>query len=348
MQHATTLRGSTHPSQVLNAQVGDFVEVRSREEILATLDDNGDLDGMPFMPEMLRYAGQRFPVYKRADKTCDTATRTGGRRLMHTVHLQLRCDGSAHGGCQAGCLLFWKEAWLKRVSASAEKPSSVSSSPALSLKQFEATVSRPDPAEPDSPVYRCQATQVPYSTTPLKWWDVRQYVRDVGSGNVRFGKAVFVIGRAMVNAIQRRRGGRGFPYFPVPTQTKTPRETLDLVPGELVQIKSREEIADTLDVNYRNRGLFFDSELIKWCGGTYKVHSRVEKIINERTGKMMRLPNDCIVLEGVACAAECSRGRLLCPREIHHYWREIWLRRVPTNQTVGRLEMGRQVESTKA
>src|SRR4051794_17968284 len=30
----------------------------------------------------------------------------------------LRCDGSAHGGCQAGCRLYWKEAWLRRVDAS--------------------------------------------------------------------------------------------------------------------------------------------------------------------------------------------------------------------------------------
>src|SRR4051794_26168577 len=34
----------------------DWVQVRSREEILATLDENGQLDGMPFMPEMLASA----------------------------------------------------------------------------------------------------------------------------------------------------------------------------------------------------------------------------------------------------------------------------------------------------
>jgi hypothetical protein len=26
-----------------------------------------------------------------------------------------RCDGQAHGGCQAGCSIYWKEAWLKRI-----------------------------------------------------------------------------------------------------------------------------------------------------------------------------------------------------------------------------------------
>jgi hypothetical protein len=326
------VRGVTHVTQVLDLAVGDLVEVRSTEEILATLDDNGELDAMPFMPEMLQFVGQRFQVYKRAHKTCDTATRTGGRSLNHTVHLKTRCDGSGHGGCQAGCLIFWKEAWLKRSPNSDTAPRQANSTPpansAETLYQLQRAGRRADPAEPDVVIYSCQATQVPKSTAPLTWWDPRQYARDVRSGNVGVRKAAFVLGRAAINAFQRWRGGRSFPPFPTPTKTKTPKETLDLKPGELVQVKSAAEIADTLDVNSRNRGLYFDVELIRWCGGTFRVQSRVGRIINERTGRMIHLPNECIILEGVACQAECSRGRLLCPREIHHYWREIWLRRV--------------------
>jgi hypothetical protein len=39
--------------------VGNWVEVRSKEEILRTLDENGQLEGMPFMPEMFAFAGSR-------------------------------------------------------------------------------------------------------------------------------------------------------------------------------------------------------------------------------------------------------------------------------------------------
>src|SRR5262245_10013591 len=96
---------------------GEWVEVRSPAEILATLDAEGCLDHLPFMPEMLPYCARRFRVYKRADKTCDTIGPWTLRRMVNTVHLALlRCDGAAHGGCQAGCLFFWKEAWLKRAS----------------------------------------------------------------------------------------------------------------------------------------------------------------------------------------------------------------------------------------
>src|SRR5262245_31995892 len=97
----------------LNLRAGEWVEVRSVEEILATLDDQQCLDGLPFMPEMLPYCGKRFRVYKSAHKTCDTIQTFAIRRMDDAVHLDnLRCDGGAHGGCQAGCLLFWKDAWL--------------------------------------------------------------------------------------------------------------------------------------------------------------------------------------------------------------------------------------------
>ena len=96
--------GSEDAAAKLSLRPGEEVEVRSEQEILETLDENGALDSMPFMPEMLAFCGKRFVVEKRADKTCDTVMRTGGRRLRDSVHLKgIRCDGSFHGGCAASC-----------------------------------------------------------------------------------------------------------------------------------------------------------------------------------------------------------------------------------------------------
>ena len=41
-------------------RVGDWIEVKSKDEILATLDKNGRLERMPFMPQMFQYCGKRF------------------------------------------------------------------------------------------------------------------------------------------------------------------------------------------------------------------------------------------------------------------------------------------------
>src|SRR5260370_37261958 len=96
-------------------KVGDWVEVRRKEEILGTLDADGRLNGMPLMPEMFQFCGKTFQVYKRAHKSCDYTTPYPfrSRWIEKAVLLDTRCDGSAHGGCLAGCTLLWKEAWLK-------------------------------------------------------------------------------------------------------------------------------------------------------------------------------------------------------------------------------------------
>src|SRR5215475_15442743 len=101
-------------SSNMQARAGEWVEVLSKEEILRTLDQNGRLDELPFMPQMFKYCGQRFRIYQTAYKTCDTVTgQYDARRLEDGYHLNLRCDGQAYGGCQAACLIFWKAAWLK-------------------------------------------------------------------------------------------------------------------------------------------------------------------------------------------------------------------------------------------
>ena len=105
----------------MSSRAGAWVEVRSKEEILATLDAQGRLENMPFMPEMFAFCGQRLQVSARAHKTCDTLSWTGNRSLENAVHLEgTRCNGAAHAGCQAACLLFWKEAWLKPADGPAE------------------------------------------------------------------------------------------------------------------------------------------------------------------------------------------------------------------------------------
>src|SRR5438094_248118 len=139
----------------LNLRAGEIVEIRSKEEILATLDEKGRLDGLPFMPEMLKYCGQ--------------------------------------------------------------------------------------------------------------------YVKDVTSGNVtvlqvieamlfRIFQLVLRIGayRALTqsyNVFQRMRGGTPYPFREGTLTSKTPSETLNLQPGELVQVKSHEEILQTLNKVGRNRAM---------------------------------------------------------------------------------------------
>jgi hypothetical protein len=133
--------------------------------------------------------------------------------------------------------------------------------------------------------------------------------------------------------LQRLRGKHAYPDRAgrLPVASPTPTEVLNLKIGELVQVKSHEEIRQTINVNGVNRGMRFDTEMVKYCGRTFVVQSRVMKIINEETGKMMHMKNPCIILNDVFCRAECTPMRLGCPRAVNTYWREIWLRRATGN-----------------
>src|SRR5262245_52727452 len=115
--HTAMTYGSTN-----GFRAGDWVQVRSKAEILRTLDANGRLDELPFMPEMLQFCGKTLRIGKRAHKTCDPAVGIGGRKMSDTVHLEnIRCNGSAHDGCEAGCLIFWKQAWLRPLDGATER-----------------------------------------------------------------------------------------------------------------------------------------------------------------------------------------------------------------------------------
>ena len=316
----------------MNLRAGEWVEVRSAAEILATLDEQSDTDHLPFMPEMLQFCGRRFRVYKSAHKTCDTIKSYTGRRMMNAVHLEGgRCDGAAHGGCQAGCLLFWKEAWLKRVpgpQADVEPDPGVAADQA-SLEKLSRATRSSDGQNGNGVTYRCQATELLRATTPLAWWDPRHYVRDLVTLNVRLRDLVRFVLIATFNALMRQHWrGRPYPFMRGRAGAQTPTVTLGLQPGELVQVRSKDEIMSTLNDGLRNRGLKFDAEMVPYCGRTFRVLRRVEQIVDERNGRMLRLPNTCLILEGVTCSGCLSTNRLFCPRSVYPYWHEIWLKRV--------------------
>jgi hypothetical protein len=330
--------GKVPSDQPLHLGVGEIVEVRSEAEVLATLDENGELDGLQFMPEMLAWCGRTVKVDKVALKLCDTIEGTGMHRIRDAVQLEMsRCDGQAHGGCQAGCTIYWKEAWLKRVPAGKSAfDQEAGPAPRCTLATLKAATRRPpDPAVHGEERYACQATELLRAAPErIPSWDARQYLQDVRSGNAGALATIRTVCVGLFNQYQglsrrllplplRIRDGRRYPFIEGSLK-KTPVETLDLKPGELVRVKSKEEIVKTLDTNNANRGLTFDGEMLRYCGREARVLRRVEQIIDEKSGRMLRFKNACVVLEAVTCTGAYHRQ---CPRGIYPYWREIWLER---------------------
>jgi len=98
---------------LLKLKKGDLVEVRSEKEILATL-KGSKYAGLSFMPEMLKYCGNRFKVLKKVERYIVEGK--GMKKLKNTVILDgVTCDGSWHGGCDRNCYCLWREKWLMRI-----------------------------------------------------------------------------------------------------------------------------------------------------------------------------------------------------------------------------------------
>src|SRR5438093_610554 len=182
---------------------GDIVEVKAPDEILQSLDIDGTLGNLPFMPEMVEFCGKRFRVSRRALKTC--------------IY-----------GPVIGMWLFWR----------------------------------------------------------IRKMILGQYARG--------------------------------------TQKTTPVESLNLQPGESVEVRSIGDIRDSLNDKACNRGLQFFSHMRLLCGSRSRVRSRLDKLIVDGSGEMRQISNT-VYLEGSMCGCEFSLGG--CPRNEFAYWREIWLRR---------------------
>ncbi len=315
-------------------RVGDLVEVRSAEEIMATLDERGELENLPFMPEMLKFCGQRLTVNKVAHKLCDTIGGTGLHRMNNAVHLtDSRCDGASHGGCQTACLLYWKEAWLNRVKP--DQP--VAATPGrINLPLLEINT-RKEPGPDGDPRYSCQATElIRAAPTCLPTRNLGQYVTDVKTGNVRALASLRAFFVVMFNRLQNLskkllpprlwfRDGLPWGFVKGRVVGATPTEHLDLQPGEMVRIKTKEQIEATLNKDRLNRGMGFEEEMARDCGRTARVRARVTKCLDEKTGQMLTMKNPCIVLEDVVCT---GANHASCPRQFTPFWREIWLERV--------------------
>lgn len=334
-------------TEALELKVGDWVAVRSAHEILATLDESACLDELPFMPQMLQYCGRKLQVAKLAHKMCDTVHGTGARQMKDAVFLgDLRCDGQAFGGCEMTCTIVWKNAWLRRVG---ENDAIEATAPDARLDELVMTATQRTSGNgaASETLFSCQATKLPSATKPLPWWSYDQYVLDYRSGNVTlstllsrmaftgysalvssglgFGSAL----RWLYDKFQSVRGGTPFPVRAGrhPTGSEKPAVELGLQPGDLVRVKSIEEILETVDKRLMNRGMSFHSEMVPYCGKTFRVRGQVRKIINEKTGQLVTLKNSCIVLEGAGCHGRFTNP-INCPRALPPYWREIWLERV--------------------
>lgn len=123
-------RPSASPPNVSSQrlQAGDWVRVRSLEEIEATLNHWRQVKGCAFMPELAEYCGTTQRVLKSMKRFVDErdlrVKKSSGIILFDGV----MCQGTAEfGSCDRSCFQFWREEWLEKVDGQSASPADVPS-----------------------------------------------------------------------------------------------------------------------------------------------------------------------------------------------------------------------------
>jgi hypothetical protein len=306
--------------------VGSRVVVRSASEILSTLDANGTLDGLPFMPEMLSWCGKSFRIQRRVDKTCVEGYPIRRFPANDVVVLNgPRCDGGSHDGCKHGCRIYWKHAWLRAVNTENAEIQCADGE----LEKLRSRLK----VKSDELRYFCQSTELLRSTEdfpPGRHRRAQIALTEIRNGDIRILLALQLLGLFLQQKILRMLGYDNWLRGP---HKRAPTQSLNLQPGELVRVKSRAEIVQTLDQKMTNRGLGLCHEMMRYCGRVTKVRYRVDRLINETTG-VMREITDSVTLSSIRGCGSLGEECLCpgepgdCPRGELMYWREIWLERV--------------------
>ena len=98
--------------------------------------------------------------------------------------------------------------------------------------------------------------------------------------------------------------------------------------GEIVRVKSFEELSRHLDEHNRTEGLTFMPGMKELCGREFKVLKRVRSIFDERAWRMLRIKHTYI-LDGAICDSRGLYEREGCDRCCFYFWKDVWLEKAP-------------------
>lgn len=98
-------------------------------------------------------------------------------------------------------------------------------------------------------------------------------------------------------------------------------------PGDLVRVRSKEEIQQTLDKKNKLDGCFFMDEMRQYCGTQQRVLKRVEGFFDEAELRMFKT-RDIVLLDGLNCSGKVSYFDTRCDRFCFFFWKEAWLEKI--------------------
>ncbi len=103
------------------------------------------------------------------------------------------------------------------------------------------------------------------------------------------------------------------------------RQPVALKDGDIVRVRSEQEIMSTLDPFNELKGCSFLGDMHRYCGTNQRVHRSMRYFMDERDYKLKKT-RGLILLENVLCNGAPVFGT--CDRCCFLFWREEWLEKI--------------------
>jgi hypothetical protein len=100
-----------------------------------------------------------------------------------------------------------------------------------------------------------------------------------------------------------------------------------LAVGDVVRVRSAEQIRGTLDEQGGLKGCSFALGMYRYCGRELRVAKVVDRFFDEARWRMLKARN-LVLLEGVHCDGSSIPDTQGCDRMCFYFWRTEWLEKV--------------------
>jgi hypothetical protein len=108
-------------------------------------------------------------------------------------------------------------------------------------------------------------------------------------------------------------------------------QTAGLKAGDVVRVRSREEISAMLNAWHEMKGCLFMPAMWGYCGTVQVVLKPVERFVDERDYRVKHAKG-LVILQGLLCSGSPDYGR--CDRACFYFWREEWLEKISEPEPV--------------
>jgi len=130
-------------------------------------------------------------------------------------------------------------------------------------------------------------------------------------------KTIFLKNQFLSTLKQTNKASKADSYKKIPTY-----------PGDIVKVRSKDEIRSTLDEHEKYMGCFFIDEMYEHCNKAYHILKNVDYFYDEARQKICRC-RDMVILEGVVCSGRQRLYTESCDRSCFFFWHKDWLEKQP-------------------